>query len=500
VSSEAKTCSFAPGFNRAIKVRHRDSRLTSHAGAILLREADHRLGLTESLASHLLDPRNPDKIRYQLVELLRERLYALALGESAQDDLDRLAHDPALRMATWNRPGQQVLDERLASQPTQSRLIDILANAASQREALCFALADWIERHLRATCRDQAARRGTLDIDSFPIVVSGQQEGGGYNGYYKDTVYHPLLASFAVAGDYDAGLNGRRLGSGFIHAVLRNGSVHTSEGLKEFLDVALQRAAGLGYLLDVRIDAGLTHGDVLDHLTERNTRFVGRLKTNAVLDRLAQPHLTRPPGRPPREGYEKIVELGPHAAESWRHPQRLLLIVVDRPDAQTGQLNLLPDYFFLVTNWTREERDGQAVLDHYRQRGTFEDRLGEFNATVHPSLSSPTFAENEVLLLLSLLAFNLSSMLRGELEARVGGGWDLGRFQRTVLRAAGRVVKGSRRLWLDLEAAFAPLWENVFECLGRWRLPNRWSAPRGARQCAWMPPPAHAFLELHLRK
>ena len=31
-----------------------------------------------------------------------------------------------LRMATWDRPGEQVLDERLASQPTQSRLLDIL--------------------------------------------------------------------------------------------------------------------------------------------------------------------------------------------------------------------------------------------------------------------------------------------------------------------------------------------------------------------------------------
>jgi hypothetical protein len=29
-------------------------------------------------------------------------------------------------MAAWNRSGQQPLDERLASQPSQSRLIDIL--------------------------------------------------------------------------------------------------------------------------------------------------------------------------------------------------------------------------------------------------------------------------------------------------------------------------------------------------------------------------------------
>ena len=52
---------------------------------------------------------NSDLIRYQLVELLRARIYALALGYSAQDDADRLAHDPAMKLAAWNRPGQQPL-------------------------------------------------------------------------------------------------------------------------------------------------------------------------------------------------------------------------------------------------------------------------------------------------------------------------------------------------------------------------------------------------------
>ena len=307
--SEAQTYLFTPSFNRAIKIRQGDSRLTSHAGAIILREADHRLGLVESLVERMCDPRHPDKIRYTLSELLRERIFALSLGESAQDDVDRLAHDPALRMATWDRSGEQVLDERLASQPTQSRLLGVLAGRAEHREVLRDALADWTERHL----------------------------------------------------------------------------------------------------------------------------------------------------------------------------------------------NLLPRHFFIVTSWTAEEKDAETVLEHYRRRGTFEDRIGEFNATVHPRLSSPRFEENEALLLLSLLSFNLSSMLRNELEASIGGCWDLGRFQQTVLRAAGRVVRGGRRLWLDLEAAFTPLWDKVLACLQRWRLPTRWKTPHGPSRRAWVPPPAHANLHLTLR-
>ena len=77
-----------PTFQRAVKVAAGNDRLTSDGGAILLREADHRLGLVESLAARLADPRRQDRIRYTLLELLRFRLYALGLGYSAQDDLD----------------------------------------------------------------------------------------------------------------------------------------------------------------------------------------------------------------------------------------------------------------------------------------------------------------------------------------------------------------------------------------------------------------------------
>jgi len=108
---------FEPGFHRAVKVRATDERITSDAGLLLLREADHRLGLIEHLASQLLDPRRPDRIRYELVELLRERLYGLALGYATQDDADRLAHDLAMKLAAWNARGAAPIDERLASSP-----------------------------------------------------------------------------------------------------------------------------------------------------------------------------------------------------------------------------------------------------------------------------------------------------------------------------------------------------------------------------------------------
>ena len=91
---EAQVTLFEPEFNRSIKVQTSDQRITSHAGAILLRELDHQLGLVESLGEQLTDPRNSGKIRYTATELLRERIYALALGSENQDDLGRI---PILR-------------------------------------------------------------------------------------------------------------------------------------------------------------------------------------------------------------------------------------------------------------------------------------------------------------------------------------------------------------------------------------------------------------------
>ena len=146
---EAQNWLFEPDFNRAVKILTADERITSDAGLLLLREADHRLGLTERLAGQLIDPRRPDRIRYELVELLRERLYGLALGYSTQDDADRLAHDPAMKLAAWNRPGKATIEERLASQPTQSRLLDILTRHAPNRATLRDAVAECCTRHLR---------------------------------------------------------------------------------------------------------------------------------------------------------------------------------------------------------------------------------------------------------------------------------------------------------------------------------------------------------------
>ncbi len=158
--------------------------ITSNLGVLLLRETAPRLGLTSSIASKMVDTRNAWAIRYQLGDLLRERAYAMAMGFSARDDVDHFAHDPAFRIAVWNRSGDGVIDERLASHPTQSRLLAMMAAHRANINTLRDGLCQSIHRHIASTGGDKRVRHATIDLDSFPIEVHGNQQGSNHNGHY----------------------------------------------------------------------------------------------------------------------------------------------------------------------------------------------------------------------------------------------------------------------------------------------------------------------------
>jgi hypothetical protein len=500
---------FEPSFNRSIKIRQADPRITSDAGALLLREVDHRLALTADLAAGLCDPRDPAHVRYTQTELLRQHLYGLALGYAHQDDADRLAHDVGLKLAVWDRPGRRVIDERLASQPSDWRLVNRLSSQA-QRRALNEALPVWIGRHQQAAGGGRKVVRGTLDIDPLPIELHGNQPGGAWHGHYHQKMYYPLVASFCAEGSYES----PRLGEGFVHAILRRGNCGGAEGAARFVRETIRKARPLATHLDARIDAGLVEGPVLDAFDEEGVNFVGRIKSNAVLERMAQGRLGRPPGRPTKDGDQFAIELGQYRAASWKRSYRLVLVVIDLPDPETGFRELFPHYFFLVTNWSGQRRSAWELVEHYRKRGTFEDRLGEFNACVGPGLPAESFEANETSLLLKLLAFNLAGMIRGELEDSSGNGWDLKRVQQTVLKAAARIVEHGRRLMVDVARAAGLLWGRLLDRVNRWWLDEAWGRSvvssrsnrdssgrrRGPRVRPWVPPPAHAHLCLVLRE
>ena len=498
MSEAKKNCPplYSFDFNHSVKLRNESPRITSNAGALLLREVDHKLGVVDSLANDLFDPRDNRFTRYSMAELLRERLYAFATGHARQDDVDILAHDPAFKTAVWDRAGDVVADERLASQPTASRLIDMLTQG-DNRLTLGRHTATPILRHLRQSGNDRKVSLGVIDIDGFPIETHGQQEGAAHNGYYRKTIYSPLVAYFSPEGTFESD----RLGEGFLHAMLRDGNAAPADWAELVLDEAVDKAREMAQTVAVRMDAGFASAKVLNHLNAKGVKFTARLPANAALERLAANLVARPAGRPTRDGYEFAIDFHGYRNPDWDEDYRVVLVVVDKP-GRDGALSLFPHHFFLVTNWPTQRFQVWDLLSHYRKRGTFEDRLGEWNA-FGVNLSHNDFGKNEVTLLLSMLAFNLCAVLRGEMEsasdsrtdapaAPEESGMDMGRFCNLMLKVGATLTRGGRRLCFDIAQGIAPLWCILLKRLGRF-LPPPQTPLLTPMQNAFTPLPEHAF-------
>src|SRR4051794_4375253 len=95
---------FHPSFNAGVVIEARVERLTSDAGAVIVREVMERSGIIEWLAERLHDPRQPHLVTYPLADLLRTMLLLFAQGWRDQDDADALRLDPALRLGNYPPP------------------------------------------------------------------------------------------------------------------------------------------------------------------------------------------------------------------------------------------------------------------------------------------------------------------------------------------------------------------------------------------------------------
>src|SRR6516162_1088299 len=138
---------------------------SSDAGLLLLREAERKLGVCRRLAEAMPDRRDPDRVRHAMFEMVMARSSAIACGHKDANDLDRLRHDPLMKITVGRCPQSGAA---LASQSTISRL----ENAPSKSEAarLCAALVDQF---------GETIKPGTLEIldidDTFCAAHGGQQ-------------------------------------------------------------------------------------------------------------------------------------------------------------------------------------------------------------------------------------------------------------------------------------------------------------------------------------
>jgi hypothetical protein len=90
---------------------------SSDAGLLLLREAECKRGVCRRLAAAMPDRRDPDRIRHEMFEMVMARASAITCGYKDAIDLDRLRHDPLMKVAVAPCPASGA---SLASQSTIS--------------------------------------------------------------------------------------------------------------------------------------------------------------------------------------------------------------------------------------------------------------------------------------------------------------------------------------------------------------------------------------------
>ncbi len=162
-----KSLSFSSLSRRNVQAAFDGGRLTSDAGALLLREADRRTGLTRALADRIADPRDPAKITHDLRSMLVQRICGIAMGYEDGNDHLTLRHDPMFQILADKMPDS---DDPLASPSTISRLENRVTHASlvGMAEVL---IEQFIAAHKRAP------KQLVLDFDATDDAVHGRQEG-----------------------------------------------------------------------------------------------------------------------------------------------------------------------------------------------------------------------------------------------------------------------------------------------------------------------------------
>lgn len=443
-----------PTCNSSVSVQLSNRKISSDGGALLLREVLDRSGVIDRLDQQLIDSRNPARVVHSLSSQLRTVLIQRALGWGDLSDTATLREDPVLKLACSDQRSTTPLQQFRPSQPTLSRLLNTLSTKPNL-QALHDGLLDLALWRLSSMRGGKPLSSITLDVDGLPIETFGSQSGSAYNRYVGCTHYAPLVASIGETGDLVGGL-------------LRRGNSGPAQEADTWIPQLVEKFRQAGTQVRVRFDAGFTGNPTLEALDKAKIEYVGRIASNAVLERMAEPYLKRPVGRPtiePREWYHEFY----YQADSWLKARRIILVVCERP----GELFL--HHFFLVSTLDWKEWTPRQVVKLYRKRGKAEGHMGELKDTLNVHLSSTcrgaslvqdVMGRNQVSLLLSLYAYQLMHSLRGLAEGITQQGWSLRKVREQILKSAVIVTVHARKIGIQLGLSASKWWPSLLKNLG----------------------------------
>src|ERR1700752_3287444 len=256
---------------RAVVAAFDGGAITSDAGALLLGATDRAIGMMARFARCFRDHRRPDLIEHEVVTLVRQRVFGIALGYEDLNDHDELRHDPIMAVLAGKLEarredcapvaGKSTLNRLELSKLEPTRYHKISHNPIAIKRLLVDL---FLEAH------EQAPNEIVLDLDATDDPVHGEQEGRFFHGYYDCYCYLPLYV-----------FCGRHL----LAAKLRSAAVDAAAGVVEELArivAQIRRHWPLVRIL-VRADSGFAREELMAWCEANRTDYLFGMQQNSRL-------------------------------------------------------------------------------------------------------------------------------------------------------------------------------------------------------------------------
>src|SRR3984893_7730201 len=387
---------FAPVEGREVVAAFDGGPITSEAGALLRGTTVRAVGMMERFAACFHDERRQDLIEHEVVTLVGQRVFGIALGYEDLNDHDELRHDPLMAVLAGKLEarrddcapiaGKSTLNRLALSQLEPTRYHKISHNPIAIKRLMVDL---FLEAH------DRAPSEIILDLDATDDPVHGEQEGRFFHGYYDCYCYLPLYVF---------------CGRDLLAAKLRSASVDAAAGAGGEVAriVAHVRRRWPHVRILVRADSGFARDDLMAWCEANGVHFLLGLAQNDQLNaeiksELAQAEAkSRRTGKPPR--YSKDFRWT--TRRSWSRERR----VVAKAEFTKDEANPR----FVVTSLSRTECKAKYLYEKlYCARGDMENRIKECQLDLYADrTSTATMRANQLRLWLASLAYILLCAVR----------------------------------------------------------------------------------------
>jgi Transposase DDE domain group 1 len=435
---------------RSVRVDFAGGYVSSDGGALLLGRLDRSYGYLQRFSQHFVDYRNQELIEHSVLELLRQRIYGIALGYEDLNDHDQLRQDPLLAAVCGKsdvlgqrRHKRQDEGKGLAGKSTLNRM-ELTGADASRAErykkilALEEAIADYfIQEWVRSL--PGATEQVILDLDATNDPLHGQQEGRFFQGLYQEYCYLPL---YIFCGHWP------------IVAKLRSSQSQASAGALEEVQkifIALRKKFPRVRII-LRADSGFCRSAIMEWCEQKKVSYVFGLARNKVLQRRIKSAMRQAKAlaqQRPEQSARVFVEFD-YAAGSWSKQKRRVIAKAQWTEGE-------PNPRFIITNLALSQYRPTALYEElYCARGEMENRIKEQQLDLFAERTSTHWMRsNQLRLWFSTLAYLLLNQMRTvalmgtELAHACCG------TIRLRLLKIGAVIKVSfRRVCVSLSSAF----------------------------------------------